>query len=221
MNYLELRLLREDDCAHILTLLKTLRRPVHLLLFMAAADDVYSSIARALLHELVALHPLLRMEVFDLVADAALAAALRVDKAPTIIVLDDERSASGIRFCGLPGGYTFAALLEAVLIVGESAPVILQLDTQRLLDQLQRPVLLQVLVTAAEPSCPSTAVLAYRLACARPQIVVEVIETLAFPQLAQHYDVNQTPATIINARLVIAGRLSEPDLIRHLRLAGV
>lgn len=221
MKLMEIRLLREKDCEFVLSLLEALRRPVHLLLFMVSRDDEYSSITGELLRELVALHGLLSLEVFDMVADADLAAELGVDMAPAILVLDAERSAYGIRFYGLPGGYTFGALLEALLMVGGGTAVSVQLKTQAFLDQLLRPVLLQVLVTATDPVCPLAAALAYRLACASPQIIAEAIETRAFPQLAQHYAAWEAPTTIVNEHLVIAGALSEAELISHLRFARV
>lgn len=212
-----IRLLREKDYEFIISLLEALQRPVHLLLFTAGPGDAYSSITRELLRELVFLHERLSLEVFDLTADAALAAELGLNTAPAIIVLDSERSAYGIRFYGLPSGSTFSALLEAILMVGGGVPVSLQLGTQAFLDQLRRPVRLQVLVTATASSCPSAAVLAYRLACACPHIIAEVVETLAFPELARYYEVQQLPTTIIDDHLVIAGDFSETDLIRHMR----
>jgi glutaredoxin-like protein len=218
---MEIRLLREKDCECILSLLEVLRHPVHLLLFTVTPDDEYSSITRQLLGELVALHTLLSLGVFDLVADAALAAELGIDKAPAIVVLDDDRNTYGIRFYGLPSGYTFGALLEAILMVGGGTSVSVQLKTKAFLDQLPRPVLLQVLVTAINPFSPTAAALAYRLACASSYIIAEAIEILAFPQLAQRYTVRDTPATIVNEHLVITGALSEADLIRHLRVASI
>ncbi len=216
-----IKLLREKDYHLVISLLQGLRHPVHLLLFTVTPDDEYSSIIEELLREVVALNTLLSLEVFDIIADANLAAELGLSKAPAIIVLDSERSAYGIRLYGLPSGYTFGALLEAILMVGGGTSVSLQINTQAFLDQLLRPMLLQVLVTATNPFCPTAAALAYKLACASPHIIAEAIETRAFPQLAQHYDVSQIPSMIIDEHLVIAGALSEADLIRHLRLARV
>lgn len=197
-----------------------LERPVQLVLCTSAACREHSEVTRALLDGLVALHDRLSLEVLDLVADAALATELGIDKAPAIAVLGgEERADHGLRFYGLPSGYTFPALREAVFLVGGASVNKLQPATRVFLEDLRVPLRLQVFVTASSILCPKAVLLAYQLALASPHIVAEVVEVLAFPDLVARYGVKRVPTTVINERSHVEGAATEPQLLDYLRAA--
>ncbi|NCC31794.1 MAG: glutaredoxin [Chloroflexia bacterium] len=214
---MSLTFLREKDRRSVRLLLEPLRHNVHLLLFTHSPFDQYSSLVAELLHELVSLHPRLNLEVHDLATDAAFALGVGIGKAPAIIVCDSESADFRLRFFGLPSGYIFSALLETVLITGKAAPLSVQLKTHAFLDRIYQPLHIQVFVTAADHASPAAMLLAYRLARTSPLISAEAIEVRAFPQLAEHYAVKETPTTVINEHLIIEGECSEMELVRHLQ----
>ncbi|NTU82740.1 MAG: glutaredoxin [Chloroflexales bacterium] len=215
-----IRFFREKDRDNIHELLEGLQRPVHLLLFISDIHDEYGDIAGELLRELVAIHRHLSLEICEIETHATQAEALGVYNLPALVILGgSERTDYNIRFYGLPSGYTFPALLEAVLMVGGVPPSPLRPATQDFLDQLSSPLYLQVFVIASDSACPATAALACKLALASPYVAATTVEILAFPQLAWRYKVRHTPTIVINGRVVIEGEASELYLLDFLRAA--
>lgn len=215
-------ILQDKDRAAVQEAFAGLAQPVHLVLVTSAESGEYSEVARALLDEVTALHEHLSLEVLDLVAEAERAAALGVDKAPTVVFLaGSERTDHGIRFAGLPSGYEFATLVEAIRLLGGASEAALQPATMAFLERLSAPMRLQVFVTPTCPYCPRAVVLAYRLALASPQVSAEGVEVSEFPELGDRYAVMGVPKTVIDELVHIEGAAPESVLLQKLREALV
>jgi glutaredoxin-like protein len=137
-------LIGEEDRAEIRKLLAEIENPVKLIHFTQELNVAYASEAKQLLEELAALSPKLSLELYNLVLDKEKGVAYGVDKVPATIVRNAKDY--GIRFYGLPAGYEFAMLLDAILAVskGESG---LAAETREKLSKIAQPVHLEVLVT--------------------------------------------------------------------------
>lgn len=196
-----------------------LARPVRLALFVEAQDCEYCDITQELLTEISELHDDLSLAVYDLVADAGRAAELGVDKAPATVVLGGEEERDyGVRFYGIPSGYEFASLLEAIRMVG-SDDAELQPATREFLAGLKAPLHLQVFVTPTCPYCPRAVVLAHRVAYASPYVTADMVEAMEFPELSDRYDVMGVPRTVISDVVHIEGAVPEPMLLAKLEAA--
>ncbi|MDZ4720005.1 MAG: thioredoxin family protein [Roseiflexaceae bacterium] len=196
-----------------------LTRPVTLVLFTTNDACAYCDVTRELLLELVALHPRLQLRTYDLNTDATYAATLAVDKAPAMVILGGVQEIDyGIRYYGLPSGYEFATLLEAIRIVGTDQAA-LQPATQAFLATLTQPLHLQVFVTPSCPYCPRAAVLAYALAHASPHITADTVEVSEFPELGERYHVMGVPRTVIAEAISVEGAVPEGMLLSKLSAA--
>jgi glutaredoxin-like protein len=193
-----------------------LQRPVQLALFISESDCLYCDSTRELLEALSALDDNLSLTVYDLQVNAERAAALSIDKAPGIAVLGGaEGHDYGIRFYGIPSGYEFASLLEAIRMVGSDA-VELQTATRQFLEGLTAPLHLQVFVTPSCPYCPRAVVLAHRLAYASPHVTADAVEVTEFPELGNRYHVMGVPRTVIDEVAHVEGALPEGMLLAKL-----
>jgi len=193
-----------------------LRRPVQLALFISDQNRAYCESTHELLETLSPLHDDLSLTVYNLQIDAGQAAALGVDKAPGIVVLGGaEGQDYGIRFYGIPSGYEFASLLEAIRMVG-SDTVELQAATRQFLEGLTAPLHLQVFVTPSCPYCPRAVVLAHRLAYASPHVTADAVEVTEFPDLGDRYHVMGVPRTVIDEVVHIEGAVPEGMLLAKL-----
>ncbi len=194
----------------------SLTRPVQLALFVSAQRCAYCEHTRELAEALCALHDDLTLAVYDLQADAERAALLGVDKAPALVVQGGvEAQDYGIRFYGIPSGYEFASLLEAIRMVG-SDTVELQPTTHAFLVKLTAPLHLQVFVTPSCPYCPRAVTLAHRLAYASPYITADAVEVTEFPELGARYHVMGVPRTMIDELVSVEGALPEGALLAKL-----
>ncbi|MHB1612088.1 MAG: hypothetical protein ACYCOU_22565 [Sulfobacillus sp.] len=112
--------LSDRDRQTLREMFRDLKYPVHLQLFVEDGNQG-SDNAKVLVREVVRVMPdLLRLDVFERSRDSLLAALYGVWEVPTLILCDQKREDSGIRFIGLPSGYEFAALIEALLDVSQN-----------------------------------------------------------------------------------------------------
>jgi alkyl hydroperoxide reductase subunit AhpF len=124
---------------------KGLKDPVRLVVFSQALADPESEEVRRLVEELAALDPRLSAESFNFVLDKEKVQALGIARIPAIAVMGAEKD-YGIRAYGLPQGYEFGSLIDAIVDVssGESG---LSNETKTALAALEQPVHIQVFST--------------------------------------------------------------------------
>jgi glutaredoxin-like protein len=137
-------LIRDEDAMEIRQVLQKMQEPVKLVHFTQELNLQYGREARQLLDELAALSDKLSVEVYNFLLEKEKAAEYGVDKIPATIVRDGKDH--GIRFYGLPAGYEFSNLLDAILSVsrGDSG---LGAASKEKLAKLNQPVHLEVFVT--------------------------------------------------------------------------
>jgi glutaredoxin-like protein len=137
-------LLRDSDVAEIRERLQELVNPVKLVHFTQELNLEYGREARQLLEELTQISDKLSLEIYDLLLDKEKVAEYTVDKVPATVIRNGRDY--GIRFLGLPAGYEFATLLDAILAVSEGDSGLLP-ESREKLAQLTRPLHLQVFTT--------------------------------------------------------------------------
>lgn len=125
-----------------------------------------------------------------------------------------------IAFRGLPAGYEFATLLDAVERVSSGSPD-LSAETVSALAALQNDIDLQVFVTPTCPYCPSAASMANRLALASPRVRASTVAANEFPELSDRFSVRGVPHTVVNSAGSFVGALPEAAFLGEvLRLGG-
>jgi glutaredoxin-like protein len=137
-------LIREEDATEIRQRLKAMADPVKLVHFTQELNIEYGRETRQLLEELATLSDKLSLEVYDFLLDDQKVAEYGVDKVPATAVRNGKDY--GIRFYGIPAGYEFAALLDAIIEVSLGTSE-LSAETKEKLSQVTQSVHLQVFVT--------------------------------------------------------------------------
>lgn len=117
---------------------------VKLVVFTQEFECAHCRENTALAQEVASLSDKLDIEVHNFVLDKDVVERYGVDKIPAIAVEGEKDY--GVRFYGVPAGYEFTSLLEAIKAVsaGESG---LALKTKEALRGLKDPLHLQVFVT--------------------------------------------------------------------------
>jgi len=214
-----MRLMDQDTQNQVRNLLTAVTSPVNLHLFTQEFECGYCKETRQIAEEVAELADLVTLHVHDFVEDSALAESLKVDKIPAIAVMGADDLDYGIRFYGIPSGYEFTSLLEAIIAVGTSTND-LDESTLAFLDKLTTPLHLQVFVTPTCPYCPNAVVLAHRLAMASDKVTADMVEVTEFPHLGNRYNVMGVPRTVINEDTYIEGAVPEPMLLEKLKAAA-
>lgn len=138
-------LINDDVAAQLREAFSGLVSPVRLAVFSQALADPDSEEVRRLVEEVAALDPRLSAETYNFVLDKEKIEALGIARIPAVAVLG-ETTDHGIRFYGLPSGYEFGTLVEAILLVSSGRSGLAE-ETREALRDLARPVHIQVFST--------------------------------------------------------------------------
>jgi glutaredoxin-like protein len=209
-------LLNAEIRAQVKEQLADLAGPVRLVMFTQQFECEYCAETHQLVEEIAELSNQLTAEIYDFVADEEKARELGVDKIPAVAVIGEDDY--GIRFYGIPSGYEFTSLLEAVRIAEAGQPDLSE-ETVEFLSSLGEPVHMQVFVTPTCPYCPQAVVLAHRMAIASPMVRADMVEAQEFPHLVTRYQVMGVPRTVINEATHIEGAAPEQMVLGKLREA--
>ena len=125
-----------------------------------------------------------------------------------------------IVFKGLPGGYEFATLIDAVERLSKADSALSPQSTE-LIDGLDHQVDLMVFVTPSCPYCPAAAATANRMTVASPLIRSTVIEANEFADLSQRFGVRGVPQTVVNGHQVMVGALPELEFVARATAAVI
>lgn len=136
--------IQDKDRTIIKTRFESIGHPVKLINFTQDRECMYCAETHKLMEEMAGLSDKISLEVYDFVTDKEKVQKYSIDKIPATVVegLEDY----GIRFFGVPSGYEFGTLIEAIILAsnGDSG---LKPETRAALAQLSEPVHLQVFVT--------------------------------------------------------------------------
>jgi len=211
-------LIGEEVAGQLKTEFAALQNPVRLIVFSQALADPESEQVRRLVEELVALHPLLSAEAYNFVLDKEKVDAYAVARIPAIAVLGEDRD-YGVRMYGLPSGYEFGSLIDAILDVSKGTSG-LSPETQAALKALERPVHIQVFSTPTCPYCPRAVRLAYQFAIESEKVTADGIEITGYPDLARKYHVSSVPKTVVGESQEFVGAAPEATLLKHVQEAA-
>ncbi|MEM2081466.1 MAG: thioredoxin family protein [Candidatus Bathyarchaeia archaeon] len=191
--------------------------PVKILVFTQEVECDFCANTRQLAQELATLSDKIAVEVYDFVADAAKAKEYGVDKIPALVIVGEKDY--GVRIYGIPYGYEFQTLVEAVINVSKGKTDISE-KTRAILSEVKAPVHIQVFVSLTCPHCPVAATVAHKLAVESDLIRADVIDSGEFPHLAQKYAVIGVPKVVINEKIEFVGAFSEDLFAEHVLLGA-
>ncbi len=107
-------------------------------------ECMYCKETRELLEEVSGLSDKIELRVLDFVANSREVSQYGVDKIPATVI---EGKAKGkVRFYGIPSGYEFGSLIEAIVDVSKGATDLSE-NTKAELAKITQPVHIQVFVT--------------------------------------------------------------------------
>ena len=196
---------------------KGMKDDVRLVMFTQEVECEFCKETREIVQLLSSLSGKIKVEVYDFVADAERARELRVDKIPAIVPLGKRDY--GIRFYGMPSGYEFMSLVDAIIDVSTGTADLSE-RTKQAIKAISQPIHIQVFVTPTCPYCQRAVRLAHKLAVGNENIRADMVESVEFPQLAQKYSVMAVPKIVMNEKIEFVGALPEEHFVEHLMMAA-
>jgi glutaredoxin-like protein len=154
----------------------------------------------------------LSTEVYDFTENEENAKVYGVDKIPAVVLIGAKDY--GIRFYGIPLGYEFVTLVEAILDVSRgSTDLGAQIKEQ--LQTLDSDVHIQVFTTPTCPYCSQAVRTAHQMAVESDHVRADAIEITEFPRLIDRYRVRGVPKVIINETRAFEGALPTEAFLAH------
>jgi alkyl hydroperoxide reductase subunit AhpF len=142
-------LLNDDIRKQVREAFEGLREPVQVLFFGSEEQCEYCEDTLKLVEEVTSLSDKLSVQVFDMQADAAIAANYNVSLIPGLVIagVDEDGPVDyGVRYAGIPSGHEFSSLIQDLILVSGRDSNLSE-QTRNLLAGLTEPVMLQVFVT--------------------------------------------------------------------------
>jgi glutaredoxin-like protein len=201
----------QDTIKKAKELMGELDKPVTLIAFTQEIECELCHQNVELVKDMSKIDKKIRHEVYDFKKDGDQRERYGIDKIPAIAVVT-EKSDYNIRFYGLPSGYEFVSLIEAIRTVSTSEHG-LSAETRERMKTVGNDIHIQVFVTPTCPYCPQAVILAHKLACFSKWVKSDMVEAMEFPHLANKYGVMGVPRSVINEDHYIEGAVPEKVLI--------
>lgn len=99
------------------------------------------------------------------------------------------------RFYGIPSGYEFATLLYILNMASNGKVGGPLVDVSK---KIKEDIKLEVFLSPTCPHCPSSAIVAFKLAMLNEKVKAYIYEVMEFQEKVQKYRVSGVPKTIIN-----------------------
>lgn len=189
---------------------------VKLLLFTQKIGCDSCETTEQLLKEVVELSPKINLEIYNFVIDQEQVRKYEIDKVPAIVILGKKDY--GIRFFGIPSGYEFSSLVEAIYDVSCGKTDLSQYVKAQI-STINNPVHIQVFVTPSCPYCRQIVRTAYKLAIESDNIKASIIEVMEFPNLSNKYMVYTVPKVVINDVVEFDGVVDENNFLSSIKEA--
>src|SRR5262245_16510850 len=217
-------LLTPEDQQQLRADFAQMSRRVHLIFFTQTLDCETCLQTRQILDELPQLSDRIVIDEVNFILEPERAALYGIDRVPAVALASSADAENGaledsrMRFLGLPAGYEFITLVQAILIAGGAGRTLTETSRQQL-TAVDRPITLKVFSTPTCPHCPRAAVLAFEMAAASPFVTSYAVEVTEYPDLARRYRVTGVPKTVVDEQVEILGGLPQ-DLFVAQALAG-
>ena len=137
-------MLKDGDREEVRKQLVGLASPARLVMFTQDFECDFCVETRELVEEIASLSDEVDAVIYDFASDSDEVDRYGIDKIPAIAVVGEKDY--GVRFYGIPSGYEFVSLIEAIKMVA-SGQSELSDATKEALAQLDEPVHFQVFVT--------------------------------------------------------------------------
>lgn len=177
---------------------------VNILYFTQEFECVTCRDVHVFLNEFVSLSEKLKLNVFDFAKDKEKADYYRVNKIPSIVILDKDDNDTRIKFYGAPAGYEINSFVQTLLEISGKKERLPDPVLNRI-SKINKDIHIQVFVALSCPLCPVAVGTAHRLALENKNIRADMIDAVSFTYLANKYLVTGVPKTIINEKIEITG----------------
>ena len=212
-------LLSEQDVQYLRDLFgEEMEDDVRILIFKS--DDKsrceYCDITVSVLNEVAEIDDRIKLEVYDIDNDEAVASKYDIKgRVPAIVFLTADGVDKGVRYFGIPSGHEFSTVIQNIISFSNGANPDLSQRSIEKISQIDEPTEILVFVTPTCPYCPRAVLLAHEIAKANDNIKAAMVEANEFPEWSMEHGVSAVPHIVVNDETAFIGAYPEDMFVDH------
>lgn len=137
---------------------------------------------------------------------------INADKYPIVALLNSEKSYSGVKFHGVPGGHELNSFILAIYNLGSEGQQISE-ETLNNIKKIDKGINIKVCVSLACHLCPDVVVSSQRIAIENKNVEAEMIDISNFKDIKDKFKVMSVPAIIVNDEQIYFGAKKIDEII--------
>lgn len=157
----------------------------------------------------------LRLSSYNLGENLELENKIKLNKVPTIAILDKDGNYSGIKYATIPGGHELNSFILAMYNVAGPGQKISE-DTLSKIQSIKKNIDIKIGISLSCTKCPDTVQAAQRVAIENDNIQVEIIDVFSFKDFKDKHQIMSVPAMVVNDEKVYFGSKSIEEVLESI-----
>lgn len=209
--------LNEGDRKKLVEFFSRFPSEVEVILFTQAINCEYCEETELLLKEVSSLSDKIKLTIKNFAIDKKDVESYKIERIPAIVIKRKDKD-YGIRFFGIPAGYEFTTLIEAMRLVSEGESSVNE-ELKNKIKGITKPVIIQVFVTPTCPYCPRAVLTAFQIAMENENVQAHAIEVSEYPELVRKYHISSVPKTVVSDRVEFVGAVPAQVFVENVMRA--
>lgn len=157
----------------------------------------------------------LRLSSYNLGENLELENKIKLNKVPTIAILDKDGNYSGIKYATIPGGHELNSFILAMYNVAGPGQKISE-NTLSKIQSIKKNIDIKIGISLSCTKCPDTVQAAQRVAIENDNIQVEIIDVFSFKDFKDKHQIMSVPAMVVNDEKVYFGSKSIEEVLESI-----
>lgn len=145
----------------------------------------------------------------------ALEEQIKVERFPTLTILDKDGVFSGVKYSTIPSGHELNSFILAMYNVAGPGQKLTDENLNKI-RAIQKPINIKIGISLSCTKCPETVQSAQRIAFENKNIQVEIIDVFSFKDFKEKHEIMSVPAMVINDEKVYFGSKSIDEILNLL-----
>lgn len=177
------------------SLFSKMKKPLILKLFLDKSE--VAGELRAYAEEMASLTDKINVSIEDEVSEE--------EELPCVRIFMDDGTNTGLAFHGFPGGHEFTSFILGLYNVSGPGQEIEE-NIQKRIDEIKKPVNIQIMVSLSCSMCPESVVSAQKIAAENSLVRAEIYDVNLYPEIKEKYSIMSVPCMVINDGEPVFGR---------------
>ncbi|MDO4689886.1 MAG: FAD-dependent oxidoreductase [Fusobacterium sp.] len=185
--------------------------PIELIVIKDPNNDESTAIENAV-KEIAEISNKLKFSSYNAGDNKELEAKIKVERFPTITILDKNGEYKGLKYSSIPSGHELNSFILGMYNVAGPGQKVAEESLSKI-EKIDKPVNIKIGISLSCTKCPKTVQSAQRIATLNKNVEMEMINIFTFQDFKNRYDIMSVPAVIINDKQIYFGEKNIEDIL--------